>query len=40
VIKGDALNEKVLKLVQVLLPERAEGVETVKLDRISGALTK
>lgn len=38
-LKGDALNAKVLKLVQVLFPEWAEGVDTLKLHRVSGALT-
>lgn len=40
VLKGEALKAKVLKLVQVLFPEWAEGVESIQIDRVSGALTK
>ncbi|KAI7873525.1 kinase-like domain-containing protein [Mucor mucedo] len=39
VLKGEALKAKVLKLVQVLFPEWAEGVESIQIDRVSGALT-
>lgn len=40
VLKGQELETKVLKLVQVLFPEWAQGVKNIQLDRISGALTK
>ncbi|OBZ90986.1 putative choline kinase 2 [Choanephora cucurbitarum] len=39
VLKGDELRSKVLKLVQVLFPEWAEGVDAIQLDRVSGAMT-
>ncbi|GAA5800996.1 kinase-like domain-containing protein [Helicostylum pulchrum] len=39
VLKGDALESKVLKLVQVLFPDWAEGVEKITIERVSGALT-